>query len=174
MRDAWFHVIFSNYGTWLRGDRRGFRDHDHRIHSSGDYRNPPPPHEHAGLRRWCIQVMHKNPVRLSAPLRERVGKAVVVRMRELEVRMIAIAVLSDHVHLQARLPHATARKLVGLAKARASHRIRDAIPGVVFAKKCKLEPIRDRAHHLRVFSYIREHLDEGGWVWTFRDPVPKE
>jgi REP element-mobilizing transposase RayT len=169
MREAWFHVIFSTFGTWLRGDRRGFRDHDHRIHSSGDYKTPPPAIEHAGLRNWTIRVMHKDPVRLAPELRSRVGVALLRKLAEHEIQVLAISVSGEHVHLLGRFPHETARKIVGLAKAHASHTIRDAIPGVVFAKKCKLEPIQDREHHVNTFRYIVDHQEEGAWVWTFRE-----
>ena len=49
---AWWHTQFSNYCAWLPGDERGFRNRDHRIDSGGDYKNPPPPEEHEGLRRY--------------------------------------------------------------------------------------------------------------------------
>ena len=29
--------MFGTYSSWLPGDARGFRNRDHRIHSSGDY-----------------------------------------------------------------------------------------------------------------------------------------
>ncbi len=35
------HVMFSTRGHWLPVDPRGFRNRDHRIHSSGDYTHPP-------------------------------------------------------------------------------------------------------------------------------------
>lgn len=169
MSRDWFHVIFSTYGTWLRGDRRGFRDHDHRIHSSGTYKNPPSPEEHAALRRWTVRVMHKDPVRLTPGLRVRVGEAILIRLAELDVQVLAVAVSGEHIHLLGRFPLATARKYVGLAKSRASLQIRDAVPGVVFAKKCELKRIRDREHHARTYGYILAHREEGAWVWCYRD-----
>jgi REP element-mobilizing transposase RayT len=101
-----------------------------------------------------------------------VGHSVLRKLIEHRVQVLAISVSGDHVHLLGRLPHETARKLVGLAKAHASHAIRDAIPGVVFAKKCKLKPIRDREHHVATFGYISDHREEGAWIWTFREPAP--
>src|SRR4051812_22286516 len=38
----WLHVSGSTYGTWLRGDPRGWRSRRHREHCEGDYKNPPP------------------------------------------------------------------------------------------------------------------------------------
>ncbi len=48
---CWWHNILSTHGSWLPGNPRGFRSRNHRIHSSGDYKNPPPLGEHAGLHR---------------------------------------------------------------------------------------------------------------------------
>ena len=76
----WYHVQFSTFGTWLRGDERGFRDHDHRLHSSGDYRNPPPPGEHEGLRLGTLARMHKPSMKLAPGDLSRVGDRLVSRI----------------------------------------------------------------------------------------------
>ena len=38
---VWYHVVLSTYGSWLYGDKRGFRTRHHREHVDGDYKNPP-------------------------------------------------------------------------------------------------------------------------------------
>jgi hypothetical protein len=38
----WYHVVVHVYGSWLRGDPRGWRARHHREHVDGDYKNPPP------------------------------------------------------------------------------------------------------------------------------------
>jgi hypothetical protein len=48
----WRHIVCNTKCSWLPGDDRGFRSREHRIHSSGDYKNPPPKNEHEGLRRY--------------------------------------------------------------------------------------------------------------------------
>jgi hypothetical protein len=48
----WRMITISTKRSWLPGDQRGFRNRQHRIHSSGDYKNPPPRWEHEGLRRY--------------------------------------------------------------------------------------------------------------------------
>jgi REP element-mobilizing transposase RayT len=113
--------------------------------------------------------MHKNPVRLSPALRERVGRALVERLHELNVQVIAVSVSEDHVHMLAHLPVATTRKVVGLAKSRASFRVRDVIPRTLWGRRCKAKPIRDREHHVKTFNYILKHKRKGAWTWTFRD-----
>ena len=164
----WFHFWFSTFGTWLRADKRGFRDHDHRTHSSGDYRKPPPEDEHAGLRRWVLENMHKDPVRLSPALINRVGPELVRLLFEKQVELLVLAVMPDHVHGLGRFPASGIRALVGHAKKYSSHAIRDAIPGAVWAKKCAVKRIKDRDHQVTTFHYIARHRSKGAWVWTFR------
>jgi hypothetical protein len=48
----WRHVIINTRCSWLHGDPRGYRDRDHRTHSSGNYKRPPPAEENEGLRRY--------------------------------------------------------------------------------------------------------------------------
>jgi len=168
----WFHVTFSTYGTWLRGDKRGFRDHDHRIHSSGNYKTPPPEREHALLRDWTRRVMHKPPVHLSKQQRQRAGETIVENLKSKQVDLLAIAVMSDHAHLLANFPVNTARAMIGVAKSDSSRSIGAQIPGTVWAKKCLLTRMRDKDHHINTFRYIVNHRSQDAWVWTFRDPPP--
>lgn len=49
---ALWRVDIATYCSWLPGDVRGFRNREHRIHSSGDYKHRPPVAEHEGLRRY--------------------------------------------------------------------------------------------------------------------------
>jgi len=62
---------------------------------------------------------------------------------------------------------------VGNAKRAASFEVRAWIPGQLWAKKTGLEPIRDIGHQRRAFPYIVQHREQQGWVWTFRDPIPR-
>ncbi len=48
----WRHIVIGTLRSWLHGDERGFRSRRHRVHSSGDDNDPPPPGEHAGLHRY--------------------------------------------------------------------------------------------------------------------------
>jgi REP element-mobilizing transposase RayT len=170
---SWYHAWFSTFGTWLRGDARGFRDRDHRIHSSGDYRNPPPIEEHAGLRRWVIEHLHKDPVRLRAAQRPQVGRVIVQQLRQRGADVLVVAVASDQVHLVLRCGSGEVRQLVGHAKRWSSHAIRAQIPGTVWAKKCGLKLIRSRAQQVATFEYITRHASRGAWVWTFRNHPPE-
>lgn len=81
----WRHLILNTRCTWLHGDERGFRSRGHRIHSSGDYKDPPPPDEHEGLRRYH-QTRSGEPVIIPAVARALAGPAFVARLRKEAVR----------------------------------------------------------------------------------------
>lgn len=93
----WRHVVFSTVNSWLPGDPRGFRSRNHQIHSSGDYKNPPPAGEHAGLFRYSKHISGP-PVVIPRDLRATVGQAVLAKLRKLAYRVLAIAVSGMHVH----------------------------------------------------------------------------
>ncbi len=61
------------------------------------------------------------------------------------------------------------RQMVGLAKKHASHIAREngmGVDGGLWAVRCKVEPIRDRRHQLNVVQYLRDHVEEGGVLWS--------
>src|SRR5829696_2802622 len=93
----WRHVIINTLCSWLHGDERGFRSRGHRIHSSGDYRNPPPRGEHAGVLRYHEQRSREE-VTITKDLRKRVGGAIVRHFLREKYRVLAIAVGKVHTH----------------------------------------------------------------------------
>ncbi len=128
-RHAWCHFWFTTFGAWLRGDERGFRDHDHRVHSSGDYQHPPDPREHAALRAWTAAHMHKPPVRLTPALRARAGRALVEKLRRDAADVKVLAVAAEHVHGVLLCPAAATRAVIGNAKRASSPRCETRSPG---------------------------------------------
>lgn len=140
----WRHFGFSTYGTWIRGDERGFRDHDGRIYSSGNYKCPPPREEHAPLRRWVLKHMHKPPVILAPALKIKCGQVLANKLRSQGVELLILAVLHDHVHGLGRFPGDEVDQLMGNAKRASSHAVREEIPGVVWAKKGWSFPVATR------------------------------
>src|SRR4051812_14964174 len=77
----WRHVIINTKSSWLHGEKRGFRSRGHRIHSSGDYRNPPPFLEHSGLRIYH-QERAEPTVFLDHELWPLIGRAIRDRLRK--------------------------------------------------------------------------------------------
>ncbi len=167
-RRAWCHFWFTTFGAWLRGDERGFRDHDHRVHSSGDYQHPPDRREHAALRAWTVAHMHKPPVRLARELRATAGRVLVEKLRSEGTEVMVLAVAAEHVHGVLLCRAAETRAMIGNAKRAASHALRDAVPGALWARRCGLRTITTDEQHASVYDYVVAHVREGAWVWCCR------
>ncbi len=183
----WYHAVGSTYGTWLRGDPRGFRTYRHRQHVEGDYRTPPPPGVYAALFEQSKKTLKHPPTTLNPRQRRLVCTAMAERLQDNEVELVALAIASNHFHALARFPVLTAdqkrrlrsvliqdgrdptpRHLLGLARKHASHQLAEAglmPPGPVWAARPKLEPIRDRQHQINTARYIHAHVEQGAAVW---------
>ena len=165
----WYHLILHTHGSWLHGDPRGFRTREHRIHSSGDYRNPPPAGEHAGLHQYHSE--RSGPVvKIPEHLYDDIGQAFLRKCRKGEHQVLAVSVGATHSHLQVELPddYIGAQQFSYRLKQAGSHAVRDTLPGTIWARGSKPIEIRDRAHQKKVFRYICDHAKEGDWVRTYR------
>src|SRR5687768_17438019 len=60
----WYHVTVHVYGSWLRGDPKGWRSRHHREHCEGDYRNPPPTGKYDHLYELSKSLMKRDPIRI--------------------------------------------------------------------------------------------------------------
>jgi hypothetical protein len=114
----WRHITFGTHNSWLPGDPRGFRDHDHRLHSSGHHRAPPPEGEHDGLHAYAREHS-SNPVIIPKTQRLIVLNAIQNKLDQLNFRYVIIASCAMHVHLLVELedylPHI--KKVTGQLKA---------------------------------------------------------
>jgi hypothetical protein len=169
----WRHVTLGTHNSWLPGDPRGFRSYRHKVHSGGDYKNPPPPGEHAGLYAFS-QSISGQPVVIPEEYRSVVGKKILKKLKEAGYQTLAIAVAGMHVHIQVELPDnlAMIRQIMGNCKRAASHAIRDVLPGQVWARDGGYKPINDKQHHGNVFHYILGQED--AWIWSFKDGFPDD
>ncbi len=167
---GWYHIIGTTYGTWLQGDRRGWRARHHRQYVDGDCRRPPEPWQFDCELTWSRGMMRRDAVLLTGPQRRLAGESLVWRLaRERELLVLACA--QTHFHLLARLGGCDIRQAVGLAKKHASHVLsHDGLTGGLWGKRSRSVPVTSRQQQVRVFEYIRAHADQGAWVWTFRDP----
>jgi REP element-mobilizing transposase RayT len=167
----WRHVIISTLNSWLPGDPRGFRAVDHKIHSSGDYKNPPPAGEHAGLHRYS-QKISGEVVIIPRDLREIIGIALRDELGRLDHNLLAISVAATHCHMQVELPddRKEIRRIIGEAKRKASVAVRKQMPGSVWAHDGKYEPIDTPGHQVNVYNYIWNKQDDA-WIWSFKEGV---
>jgi len=172
---AWHHIVFNTRGSWLTGDPRGFRSRNHRKHSDGDYKHPPPIGQHSGLHR-AVRDNSRPEVTIPPDLFAVIGKAVLDKCGKQGHRVLALAVDARHVHLLVELPddRKAVKRVVGSWKQKASHAVRDRMPGTIWSKSCDPIRINDREHHECAFGYILDHARQGAWVWSFRDENTEE
>jgi hypothetical protein len=165
----WQHVMLGTRCSWLHGDRRGFRDRDHRTHSTGDYKNPPPEDEHAGLRRY-YEKRSGDPVDFDLDVRVEVCLQFVLKMQSLGFRIIACSVGKRHLHALVELAsdYHERRKIVGKCKQKASHAVREMLPGNIWAEGGEFKKIEDSRHLNNTFDYIRTKQEPGTIVWSHK------
>jgi len=167
--NKWRHVVFYTLNSWLPGDPRGWRSKKHRTHSSGDYKDPPPPGEHAGI----FQHSKKNSgetVVIPHGSRKAVCMAIMEKLKANGHPVLIVAVGAYHVHLLVELSDdpATVKSIIGNCKRASSHTIRDVLPGRVWAHGGKFDRVEDEEHHRNVYGYILDHIEEGAYVWSYR------
>jgi REP element-mobilizing transposase RayT len=169
----WYHVVVTTYGSWLPGDRRGWRTVKHRRHVPGDYRDPPPDEFGQGLREH-ISKLDIEATRLSKVQRNQVGRWMLESFAYHEIEILAMAMGTEHCHLLGRFrPCTSVRSKVGVAKWHASRNWGKDYPDrKLWARNCHSTPITHRDHQVRVVRYILEHANSGAWCWSFRDPPP--
>ena len=163
----WRHIVVGTLCSWLHGDPRGFRDH--RTHSSGDYRDPPPPGEHDGLHRYFEQHSGQ-PVDLDTDARVIVCRGFVRKWISMGYRVIACSVGRRHPHAVVQGPddYGECAKLVGRAKQAASHAVRHLLPGTIWAANGGFKPVRRTGHLRNSYKYVRTRQEAGTIVWSHR------
>ena len=113
--------------------------------------------------------MHLNTAQRIVALR-----AMVEKLLQEGITLLALSVDDHHFHLLARFPGRHPRRWVGRAKMHAAMLLRETgLRGGVWARGLRALPIRDRAHQVNVFRYITEHGTRAAVVWTYRDRLPE-
>lgn len=198
----WFHCNGSTYGTWLRGDPRGWRARHHREHVEGDYKSPPPAGMYDGLHQYSKHLVKREELLLDWEHRvvacREMGRSLVAH----GVQLVELGVGAAHYHLLARftpvgsercpgiripgLPEGreldtfellirVARHFLGIAKKDSARALSDAglvAQGGIWAVRGSVKPILDRQHQINVIGYIRDHAAEGAAVWSRLAPPP--
>jgi REP element-mobilizing transposase RayT len=169
----WRHVTISTYNSWLPDDPRGFRSKKHRIHSSGDYRNPPPAGEHSRLHRYTKQISGQ-PVVIPADARSIVGKAILKKLDKLGYRILVLAVAGMHAHMLVELPDddKTVKGIIGQCKTVSSHSVRKKLPGRVWAIQGSFIPVDDPVYQKNIYYYVLRQED--AWIWSYKDGMPDD
>jgi len=174
MKRLWRHVIVNTKSSWLHGDPRGFHSRDHRIHSSGDYKNPPPPDEHR-----MLHLYHLNrcgvPVSISAELRPIICAAFIRHMLNAGHDLEAVSVGETHLHALVHLfeDRAMTKREVGEAKRKASRAVKTQMPGSIWSEGGTYKPVNSNEHFVAARHYIRFLQEEDAFVWCKGEVIPK-
>src|SRR5947207_15274613 len=113
----WYHCTAHTYGTWLRGDPRGWRSRHHREHVEGDYTIPPPKGTYDELFKKSKDVMNRDPVKIDQDeICRFVLKCMLDRLQEFKI-LVAIGCFDGiHAHVLAQYPQHNPKIVIGIAK----------------------------------------------------------
>src|SRR5207244_2439476 len=134
--DHWYHLTAHTYGSWLRGDPRGWRARHHREHVDGDYKHPPPSGKYEKLHQRSKQLMKRDPVHLARERCQFIVNEIAAKLIELGIELILVILDDHHLHLLASFPDHRPRHWIGMAKKHSSHMLRtfpDASAGGIWA-----------------------------------------
>ena len=166
----WRHVVINTRSSWLPGDERGFHNCGHRAHSSRDNGRPPPPGEHKGLFIYNTRNAREE-IYLPRKLRPIIGDAILSHFEGCEHRILAIAVMSSHVHVLVELPDniLRVRAIVGEAKRISSRAVKAVLRGSIWSAGGTYKPVVSRDHHCSVYNYILYDQGSSAWTWSYKD-----
>jgi hypothetical protein len=169
----WRHVIINTHSSWLHGSPRGFRSWKHRIHSSGDYKNPPPPGEHSGLLRYHVERSSPK-VEIPEPLRGIVGAALVTCLLDAKRKVLSASVADLHAHFLAELPEdlGSVKQIVGRAKEKASRVANNHVEGFRWSAGGTYKLITNDGHLQEAFGYVLARQGADAWRWCHQCGAP--
>lgn len=144
---------------------------NHREHVDGDYRCRPTEGIYERVYRFSKSLMKRDAVCIAADLRALVLAAVVEKLKADELEILVASVDARHLHVLGRFHDDRPREWMGRAKKHSSHLLRQTglrrEVGGLWARRCGVKPIVDRAHQVNAFHYIDGHREEGAAVWRF-------
>ena len=144
-----YHCMGNTHGTWLPGDRRGFRTRHHRQDVPFDYKNPPPPELYAGLEDYARELMKRDAIYLSVEQRRAALDEMLKSLLKRTIEPVAMCVGRIHFHILAPIADHNPRHWIGIAKKESSHYLKVAgfAPiGGLWAVRCECLPIKDASH----------------------------
>jgi hypothetical protein len=179
----WYHVTANTYGTWLRGDPRGWRERHHRKHVDGDYKNRPKPGTGKEELELSKELMKRDEVRLGKQLQLIVLMSIVATLLNDGIEILVVSLDDHHLHVLARFRDRQPRKRMGWAKLQATKAVKRfmeieqthgravgfqlelKVGEGLWAKRGKENPINDRQHQLNSVEYIADHSKRGAVVY---------
>jgi hypothetical protein len=170
----------NTYGTWLRGDARGWRERHHRKHVDGDYKRPPKKGSFEQILARSKKLMKRDPVQLERELREIALRTIVETLIQDGMIVLIACLDAVHLHVLAQFKDKRPRQRLGWAKYYATKAVKQFLNAYGAAVGLRLElkhgeglwgkrseciPITDDEHRLNTLNYISKHWKKGALVW---------
>jgi hypothetical protein len=172
----WYHCMVGTYGQWLPGDPRGWRERNHHEHVPGDYKHPPPVTAFSkGRYEHSKRIMNWHAYSIAAADREIVGRLLLRSFQHQGIPTLVLAVCETNFHAMLQVSDHNPKRVLGAAKCFATLNFSPIIdPSTnkrqqIWEGGARAKPIKNRAHAVKAFEYIRKHVREGAWVWSYRD-----
>ena len=124
-------------------------------YSSGDYKNPPPVGQHAGLLRYQKSIS-ADAIDLAGDIRAVVGRSIVASLLEMGYRVLWAAVADRHAHAVVELPFeiGAVQRNVGEAKRVSSRSVKKSLPGRIWSAGGTYKLVADRSHLKKATEYV--------------------
>jgi len=176
----WYHCTIHTYGTWLRGDPRGWRSRHRREHVDGDYNHPPPKGKYDALYEYSKSLMKRDPVRIERELRQFILDAFVEKLLHNKIETSIASLDSTHLHVLIQCPDHDPRIQVGIAKQYATAQLKahglavglNLTPAQgLWQKRSHPEPITSPFHFNRSLDYIHQHSNRAAAIWLASAPL---
>jgi hypothetical protein len=172
----WYHCTAHTYGSWLRGDPRGWRSRHHREHVEGDYRHPPPKGAYDALHAYSKSLMKRDPVKIDhLPICTFVVQCLVDRLQDFNIPVPVACFDGVHAHALIQRRDHNPRIVMGIAKQYATAQLKKRWSSYVEARNALLNADPTKAHGLAVgfenlpsfalFDGFTLSLKEGEGLW---------
>jgi hypothetical protein len=186
----WYHCTAHTFGTWLRGDPRGWRSRHHREHVEGDYKHRPPKGKYDQLHEYSKSLMKRDPVRVNhVELIDFILTKMLERLVEFHVPIAIGAFDGIHAHFLIRCRDHKPRIVLGIAKQYATAQLKADPKAHSFAVGLGINlklgeglwgrgshstPIERAQHFDSTFDYIAAHALRGAVVIVPQAPAQQE
>jgi len=186
--EGWFHCMSNTYGTWVRGDARGWRTRHHREHVEGDYKHPPAPGSFEAQLGASQRLMTHPPVLLAVPQRPLACRLVGDALIHYRAEVAELVVAEKHFHgivrfLNCERPRnhpahdkqgrdTLPRYILGKAKSWCSSQMKKRgvidVPEGIWGVRSEIVPVESQAHFdFLVTDYLPRHVTrEGGVLYS--------
>jgi hypothetical protein len=177
----WYHSTAHTYGTWLRGDPRGWRARHHREHVDGDYKYPPPKGAYDALHAYSKSLMKRDPVKIDhLPICMFIVQCLVDRLQEFNIPVPSACFDGIHAHALIQCRDHNPRIVFGIAKQYATAQLKKRCTAYVEARDALLKARDVKAYDAKVhgsavgfenlpdfalFDGITLALKEGEGIW---------